>query len=937
MSGKDRILLHLSGDKKITYKSWPVTQGIPFADGVLERNTPVQVVDEDGNVFPTQSRCLATWNKDLRYVKWLLVDFQADWKQRKGKKLFLEYGKDIKPVLPEMPVTVEDKDGEILINTGVLQFVLSKKTEVFISCKVKRKDRWVEMFSEGSGMYLYMKDQYDNIYEGCRSGVPPQIIIEETGPLRASICIKGYHLSSQGLRFCPYIIRLHFFAGKRDIRLFHTFIFDQEPHLIELKSIGIKLPLNVGKQVKMSVGTDKGHCSSSGMSLSILQETDQRYKVSLSKKKLEAGKRAPGWAKLQGSYGSATAVIRYFWQEYPKGFILNKDIMDIQIWPEGYKDTLKFTTPFEKPAIFFNGTRSEEEVKRLLDANPDVPLNLKSFKIETEKDFLWVEKIVEKYCKGRVISYNDTGTDNGMGAAKTTEIYLSFSTEEVSDSNAMALCNMVQEPLLAIPDPVYTCSTKAMGHTYPAGNPVFSEIDESLDDILNLVAIEPIERCHLYGMMRYGNMVCSHAPGPSISYVYYKDKEPEKALRFVGPYNNEANDQIGAVWGNFIRTGKREHYFLAQRYSRNVADVCFIHADPLRPERIGLMHYHNAHQWSGGPSPSHSLVRGLLLDYYFTGNQRLLEVAKETADWCVRMQEPCGVISCRNGVLHREFTGPLWNLLEVYQATWEEKYGALARRSLNWFLRTLPEPGNYPVSVYTYGERGDEAVVEPPGGCTGHARDMYYLFEIAYRLFPSQTLRKHILAEVDHFLWDEPIDNYFTADMAKRMLTNRSKLWQIDSQFYYTQWATPPVFFMASGGLVCMAYDITGDLRYAAYAKHILQKSLPRQFKMIRRFIGFGFTWISFGSFVPALMRTVADALEKDPTGLEEAEKEWKQKRAELKNPVYEGNGVDFDKDTMDALGNITSREPAPLSCEGPVRRYEPRINIGRISTEDLP
>ena len=50
--------------------------------------------------------------------------------------------------------------------------------------------------------------------------------------------------------------------------------------------------------------------------------------------------------------------------------------------------------------------------------------------------------------------------------------------------------------------------------------------------------------------------------------VHYKDSAPEKALRYVGHYSNEANDQIMGIRGNFLRTGMREHYFLAQPDNR---------------------------------------------------------------------------------------------------------------------------------------------------------------------------------------------------------------------------------------------------------------------------------------------------------------------------------------------------------------------------------
>ncbi|MFH1006275.1 MAG: beta-L-arabinofuranosidase domain-containing protein [Candidatus Latescibacterota bacterium] len=931
-----RISLSVENPSGVERAAWPVTQGIPFADKTLGAGTPVRVVDSEGRVLATQFEPLAFWNKDRKFVKWLLVDFQVDLKAAETSALFLEYGKELELIVPPQPIRLEERGNELLLSTGLLEVRFQRgDPDFFAGCRVKGEKGWTDLLR--GYPFLHVRDQNGIPYQSSWASDAPLITIEQAGPMRACLCVKGVHATEMGLRFCPYVLRMHAYAGKGDLRFFHTFIFDQNPKKFELSEIGMKFPLDLGRDLNMAFGgEEETHSVGRSDHALFMQSSDQDYAVFAEDRSLGRGTRTNGWASMSGTCGAVVSAVRDCWKEYPKAFLLTQDGMDLQIWPEAYGETLSFRTPFEEPAVFFAGTRDEETVKRLLAERPTAPLNLKSFDIQNEEALLWVEEMIEKYAPNRAASHNDTGTSDGTGAAKTTEFVVRFSSEGIQDQESEALGISVQEPVIAVPDPAYTCATRAARAFYHRGDPRFAEVDRGLDDILELVAATPIERCRLYGMMRYGNMVCSHSAGCGVSYRYYHEKDPTKALRHVGPYNNEANDQIWSVWGNFIRSGERKHFLLASAYSQNIADVCTCHAHPSKPEAVGLMHYHNAHQWSGGHSPSHTLVTGTLLHYYFTGNRRLLEVALETADWAVRWQEPCGIIANRDqvaGALSREFTGPLWSVMEAYQATWEEKYGDLARRSLNWFLHTQETPGTFPISVYTGGEHGNEAWVEPTDKPGVHEGGIYTLFDDGLRLFDSDLLRKTILAEADHILWNTPTHSYITASMAKEWLTNRSKLWRVDEKWFWTQWGGPSD---ALGTVVSLAYEITGDPVYVAWAKYHVEVYFPDRAERIRNFSPCLFTLIKYGSYLPILMAIVAEAQRKDPEGLARAEKHWRQKRAELGRPLYDGPipGIPIDQAHFDANTNVIGAESVDIGLPAPTPRPKP-ISIGVLACEE--
>ena len=62
--------------------------------------------------------------------------------------------------------------------------------------------------------------------------------------------------SHVGARFCPYLLRLHCFAGSAELRIHHTFVFDQEPAAAQLAAIGMHLPFSLGHGLRGALGAD---------------------------------------------------------------------------------------------------------------------------------------------------------------------------------------------------------------------------------------------------------------------------------------------------------------------------------------------------------------------------------------------------------------------------------------------------------------------------------------------------------------------------------------------------------------------------------------------------------------------------------------------------------------------------------------------------------
>ncbi len=174
MTTTKRFPVKLAGEPGVRYGKEPLTFGVPFAEGDFPAGSRLRAVRADGTELPLQTAQVTTWKKDLKDVKWMVADLQAD-PAMDGEQIFLEY-----PVSSDAPapadrtsaIAVTDANGILTVDTGVLRLKmrtnyerwrLRESTSPFAGCQIKTADGWRDVW-QGAGLLLYMKDQYGNVY-----------------------------------------------------------------------------------------------------------------------------------------------------------------------------------------------------------------------------------------------------------------------------------------------------------------------------------------------------------------------------------------------------------------------------------------------------------------------------------------------------------------------------------------------------------------------------------------------------------------------------------------------------------------------------------------------------------------------------------------------------------------------------------------------------
>ena len=193
----------------------PLTVSIPFARGKVHH--PDQVSIHWGEQeLPSQRRVLAAWPDGS--IQWLLVHFQADLPGNLDRTFTFEVGPQRARPLPAQAVSVHAVDGDITVDTGPLQFRLPRGGFLPLA-DVRLDGRALFGAQPFGGFELTASGELHT-----SAGAPVGIEIEEAGPLRAVVLLRGQHRRADGSPGLELRGRVTAYAGKPYVEVEYQFL-----------------------------------------------------------------------------------------------------------------------------------------------------------------------------------------------------------------------------------------------------------------------------------------------------------------------------------------------------------------------------------------------------------------------------------------------------------------------------------------------------------------------------------------------------------------------------------------------------------------------------------------------------------------------------------------------------------------------------------------
>lgn len=648
---------------------------------------------EDGKEVPVQSRITAYWQDGS--VKWSAHTADA---LQLGRQITMELSKQKPAAAVEQPLCMKRTEESIDIHAGEMDIHITVNgTHLYDTVSVNGTVRLTDaepvlqleepVPMEGGTAWLLCSYR----------GEIESVTVEECGEQQAVLRYEGIHVSSEGVRRLPFMIRMTVDKNDPEIRFMHTFIYDGDEDKDYLKGIGMRFRMPVqgelyNRHVKFTgdygvfhesvvpllswrprVPENMYDAQMQGKLLTleseekeiadkVLRDTpywseytlcqDSVSHYAIRKKTADAnccmidclhGVRTEGGSAFGSRLGSVLVGVRDFWEKYPTGYD----------WKDLDREEASCTVWFWAP-----------------DAG--------------HMDFRhYANRGYNQVCYE---GYDYKGA-TPTGIACTNECTVRLCGEMIpKDSDLEEFVQGVNKPALYVGMPEFYHKMRAFGYwSLPVRH---SEMENWLEAQLETAAafyLREVEQRGWYGMFNYGD------------FMHTYDRKRHQWRYDIGGYAWDNTELVPTLWLwlFFMRTGREDIFTLAEKLSRHASEVDVYHMGKYK----GLGSRHNVRHW-GCPCKEARIAMAAhhRFLYYLTGDRRLGDIFEEWKDneQSFYEKDPLGDFYEKKDMVYPSHarSGPDWSALcSNWMTQWERKNDVRYREKIKTGiedLKTMP-------------------------------------------------------------------------------------------------------------------------------------------------------------------------------------------------------------------------------------------------------
>jgi len=700
-----------------------VTSGVPLPESanILSINQ-LQLTDSSGNTVPSQFTVTSRWhgtpNDSSKAIKWILLDFQANVPVNGTSVYYLKNGNTGNA--QNTKLSLQQDDNKITINTGKAKFEINKKYFNLFDYVYVDKDNdgqlndMVVSSANDGGVVLTGKDgtKYYTTLEA-----PEEIEIEEQGPMRTVVKIRGVFKAEDGSYFAPsikdvadatkanldklgyaytgsfneyrfsqpykksifhYNCRIHFYNNKDYVKVFFTLENNgangrssPEPYFAPNQSVyfdSINLILKI----------------SSYSQINILSE--------------------------DSSVQLASADNFTLYQDWKENLTDKfKDALD-PIFEDGIyyitkKNTQQLSTGLTNPGWIDANNNSQGIGLAIRHFWQNFPKKINVSNSEIKIGF-WPEEGYYPYCQQsdfpdpKYDSYcKEGGRDAEVylfdaGRHKTYEMFLRFYSGS-QDSQTQRLSSSLENPLMALAPSEWYAQTKVLGMIGPSGlTSTDLEINEAME------RFEKLQTAMVYeedseNALTIQNLKTKNPP-------HWEFSAQNRFFNWMNfgdlLWSNKAPCALHYDWTykmllHYIRTGKRNFFDTGVEMAKHRYDIDQYHGERIRIDNHShkYINHFQFYETSGHADPTlqqffpskplgltHTWNGGLVLYYLLSGDKLALEAAEENGKAVLNRYGSGGIADANIAqCASSEFRAEGWSMLiliNLYRATGKSEY-----------------------------------------------------------------------------------------------------------------------------------------------------------------------------------------------------------------------------------------------------------------------